>query len=113
MSETGQSIHLNELSPGLYHLVLDAAGAPVNAFGAAMIGELDSAVNRLYESENLQGLLISSAKSSFVVGADITEFGKPPQAPTLDLEWSLLAPPGPWARESARSGEDILRYLLL
>lgn len=74
MSETGQSIHLNELSPGLYHLVLDAAGAPVNAFGAAMIGELDSAVNRLYESENLQGLLISSAKSSFVVGADITEF---------------------------------------
>ncbi|MDO6460620.1 fatty acid oxidation complex subunit alpha FadB [Granulosicoccaceae sp. 1_MG-2023] len=74
MSETGTSIRLEELSPGLYNLVLDAADAPVNAFGARMIGELEAAVNQLYATEGLKGLLISSAKKSFVVGADITEF---------------------------------------
>jgi 3-hydroxyacyl-CoA dehydrogenase/enoyl-CoA hydratase/3-hydroxybutyryl-CoA epimerase/enoyl-CoA isomerase len=74
MSESAKSIQLNTLSPGLYHLVLDAAAAPVNAFGSQLIAELDAAVNALYEADDLKGLLISSAKSSFVVGADITEF---------------------------------------
>ena len=46
----------------------------VNKFNAATLQELRQAVDGLKSSEGLQGLLLSSGKDVFIVGADVTEF---------------------------------------
>lgn len=70
----GQCLKLNALDDGLYELCFDLAGERINKFNQATLAELGQALDLLYKADNLRGLLLSSAKSCFVVGADITEF---------------------------------------
>ncbi|MCB1754808.1 MAG: fatty acid oxidation complex subunit alpha FadB [Gammaproteobacteria bacterium] len=74
MSYAGQAITVQPLEPGLYQMQFDLPGASVNTFGAAVLAELSEALDVLEKTGDLRGLLISSAKKSFIVGADITEF---------------------------------------
>jgi 3-hydroxyacyl-CoA dehydrogenase/enoyl-CoA hydratase/3-hydroxybutyryl-CoA epimerase/enoyl-CoA isomerase len=55
------------------HLELDLKQESVNKVNALVLKELGEAI-RLIQSHPVQGLLMTSAKESFVVGADITEF---------------------------------------
>ncbi|QFT85875.1 Fatty acid oxidation complex subunit alpha [Halomonas sp. THAF12] len=55
-------------------LTLDHRDESVNTLSSAVVGELAEAVEALGVDSGLRGLILTSAKEAFVVGADITEF---------------------------------------
>jgi 3-hydroxyacyl-CoA dehydrogenase/enoyl-CoA hydratase/3-hydroxybutyryl-CoA epimerase/enoyl-CoA isomerase len=59
---------------GLAELVFDLAGESVNKFNVATLEELDQALTALTQTPGIKGLVLTSAKPVFIVGADITEF---------------------------------------
>ncbi|KNY22389.1 3-hydroxyacyl-CoA dehydrogenase [Methylobacterium sp. ARG-1] len=63
--------------------VLTLANPPVNALGAALRGALDEALARAEADEAVRAIVLAAEGKVFVGGADISEFGKPPQAPSL------------------------------
>ncbi|KST61052.1 3-hydroxyacyl-CoA dehydrogenase [Methylobacterium sp. GXS13] len=63
--------------------VLTLANPPVNALGAALRGALDAALARAEADESVRAVVLAAEGKVFVGGADISEFGKPPQAPSL------------------------------
>ncbi len=69
----GKSIHCEWLDDGLAELVFEAEGS-VNKFDEATLAEFRATVDALRQAEGLRGVLVSSAKSGFIVGADVTEF---------------------------------------
>ncbi len=56
-------------------LCFDREGESINKFDARTVRELGEAGVALAAAEDLQGLIVTSAKDVFIVGADITEFG--------------------------------------
>lgn len=74
MSYAGKAIQIKLLESGLYQMQFDLAGSDVNTFGSSVLAELSEALDKLEEIPDLQGLLVTSAKKAFIVGADITEF---------------------------------------
>ena len=74
MTYAGQFVQVT-VSDNIASLVFDAKDASVNVFNRATLFELRDAVAALEEVDGVQGLLVSSAKDAFIVGADITEFG--------------------------------------
>lgn len=66
-------VRLEEMENGLYRLVLDASDSRMNILSKAATAALGQAVEQL-PLQSIRGLLITSAKDSFVAGADITEF---------------------------------------
>lgn len=73
MIYTGKALSVDVLPSGTAHLIFDLQGSSVNKFDQNTLRELQEAVAAL-QSADISGLIISSAKSSFIVGADITEF---------------------------------------
>ncbi|WP_342805347.1 fatty acid oxidation complex subunit alpha FadB [Alteromonas sp. M12] len=69
----GKSLCAKLLENGLAELVFDAQGS-VNKFDQQTVNELDQATQALAKNSDIKGLLVRSAKSTFIVGADITEF---------------------------------------
>ena len=70
---------------------------PVNASSHAVRAGIASAISQTNENQTVKAVLLRCAGSTFVAGADISEFGKPPQAPTLpnvinDIEHARI----PW-----------------
>ena len=70
----GKALEVKALSDGNAELILDLQGEAVNKLSTVVIQELEAAVAALQKESGLKGLLISSAKEAFIVGADITEF---------------------------------------
>jgi 3-hydroxyacyl-CoA dehydrogenase/enoyl-CoA hydratase/3-hydroxybutyryl-CoA epimerase/enoyl-CoA isomerase len=66
-------VRLEEIENGLFNLVLDFPGAPLNVLSRAATASLAEVVKQL-SNHSIRGLLVTSAKRSFVAGADITEF---------------------------------------
>lgn len=56
---------------------------PVNATSHTVRAGLAEALSQTNENHSLRAVLITCEGATFVAGADINEFGKPPQAPTL------------------------------
>ena len=54
-------------------LILDVEGAHANVLSHAVLDELDQLLTTL-AAKSLDGVILRSAKSSFIVGADVTEF---------------------------------------
>src|SRR4030066_273380 len=54
-------------------LALDVEGASANALSHGVLDELDQLITML-AAKSLDGVILRSAKSSFIVGADVTEF---------------------------------------
>lgn len=69
----GKGIRVEALDNGLAEMVFDLQDESVNKFNQATLNELGEATEVLAASD-VTGLLVSSAKDSFIVGADITEF---------------------------------------
>ena len=72
----GQSLQLRALEDGIVELCFDRKGESVNKFDAPTLGELNEATKHLLEHKDLRGVLVTSGKDVFIVGADITEFPK-------------------------------------
>ncbi len=75
MIYSGKAISVRILDKGIAELTFDLQGESINKFNALTIDELRQAGEALAAAEGVEGLLVSSAKDSFIVGADITEFG--------------------------------------
>jgi 3-hydroxyacyl-CoA dehydrogenase/enoyl-CoA hydratase/3-hydroxybutyryl-CoA epimerase/enoyl-CoA isomerase len=69
----GKSLSVTMTDGGIAELVFDAPGS-VNKFDQQTISELDQASAAIRDNSSIKGVLVRSAKSSFIVGADITEF---------------------------------------
>ena len=70
----GSHVQLEALADGIIELRFDAQDAKVNILSQAALLELRSAVDELKQHADLKGLILASAKDSFILGADITEF---------------------------------------
>lgn len=64
-------------------LVATVDNPPVNALGVAVRAGLKAAIEAAEADSTVQAVLIVGAGRAFIAGADIREFGKPPQAPSL------------------------------
>lgn len=70
----GKAIQLKALENGLAELQFDLKDESVNKFNALTLNELNQALDAVEKAPGLKGLLLTSAKNVFVVGADIMEF---------------------------------------
>ena len=72
----GQAIRTSvfDTQGGLAELQFNLKDDSVNKFNATTLKELREAVDTLKKSEGVKGLLLTSAKDVFIVGADVTEF---------------------------------------
>ena len=69
----GSALSVELLPSGVAKLQFDLTGSSVNKFNRHTLEELRHAVELLAKSD-AKGLVFTSAKSGFIVGADITEF---------------------------------------
>ena len=72
----GQALRAQFIDEGIAELCFDLAGESVNKFNRLTLAELGEACAALAATPGLQGVVVSSAKNVFIVGADITEFGE-------------------------------------
>jgi len=90
MAEIGQALSLKRLDDGIVELCFDRQGESVNKFDRLTLAELAAAAAELKNDGGLKGLLVTSAKPVFIVGADILEFGENFAQPAEKiLEWGL------------------------
>ncbi len=66
---------------GIAVLTLD--NPPVNALGHALRAPLFEALGEMNADDAVQAIVIACAGRTFIAGADISEFGKPPKEPSL------------------------------
>lgn len=71
----GKAISLARLQGGIAELIFDLQGESVNKFNLQAVSELEQVLTLLEQANDIKGLLITSAKDVFIVGADILEFG--------------------------------------
>jgi 3-hydroxyacyl-CoA dehydrogenase len=57
---------------------------PVNALSAAVRGGILDGIKAAIADPAIKGIVLTCAGRTFIAGADITEFGKPPKAPALN-----------------------------
>ena len=87
----GETLSLDWLEDGIAELVFDAPGS-VNKLDTQTVASLGDALTVLEQQPQLRGLLLSSRKSAFIVGADITEFLSLFAAPAEKLtQWLAFA----------------------
>ena len=73
MIYSGKALSVDVLPSGIANLVFDLEGSSVNKFDQETLAELQQAIAALQKAD-VPGLVLSSAKKTFIVGADITEF---------------------------------------
>jgi len=58
---------------GIVTLTIDVPDRPMNVLTPAFMAELDEAIDRIVADDSARGAVITSAKSSFIAGADLKE----------------------------------------
>lgn len=71
----GKTLRAQALSNGVVELIFDREDDVINKFDQATLQELRAAIAAIGADTSVKGLLVTSAKSVFIVGADIKEFG--------------------------------------
>ncbi|MCP4954597.1 fatty acid oxidation complex subunit alpha FadB [Photobacterium aquimaris] len=69
----GETVSVNYLEDGIAEVIFDAP-SPVNKFDLATLESFNLALDALYQQPKLNGVILRSTKTAFIVGADITEF---------------------------------------
>src|ERR1700757_3612149 len=88
----GQSIRVTKQGNGVAELCFDRSGDSINKFDARTVQELGEAAAAIQKDGGVKGLLVTSAKDVFIVGADITEFGKNFGQPEEEIaKWAFEA----------------------
>ncbi len=75
MLYSGPAFSVDTLGDGIVELKFDLAGESVNKLNRTAIEDLDAAVKAIAGDRSVKGVVLTSGKAVFVVGADITEFG--------------------------------------
>ncbi len=68
------ALSVKRLDGDIAELNFDLQGESVNKFDQRTVASLTAALNALEAESGIKGLLVTSGKSVFIVGADITEF---------------------------------------
>ena len=77
--------------------IVTLSNPPVNALNHAIREGLAQAIARIEADPMIRGAVLGGAGGSFIAGADIREFGQPPQDPSLpDVVRMLDAATKPW-----------------
>ena len=75
MIYSGKAITVKTIDDGIAELCFDLKDDSVNKFNALTVGELQEATAAIAADSSLKGVVVTSGKPVFIVGADITEFG--------------------------------------
>lgn len=70
----GNTLSLKTLDDAVVEMSFDLQGESVNKFNRQTVRELSEALDILEQRHDLAGLVITSAKPAFMVGADVNEF---------------------------------------
>jgi 3-hydroxyacyl-CoA dehydrogenase/enoyl-CoA hydratase/3-hydroxybutyryl-CoA epimerase/enoyl-CoA isomerase len=70
----GKAVTVSALEAGVVELKFDLKGESVNKFNSLTLNELRQAVDAIKADSSIKGVIVSSGKDVFIVGADITEF---------------------------------------
>ncbi|MCZ6554093.1 MAG: enoyl-CoA hydratase-related protein, partial [SAR324 cluster bacterium] len=70
----GEALRCEMAEDGIAELHLDLQGESVNKFNRLTLQDLSAALERLEQADDVKGLLVTSGKGVFSVGADINEF---------------------------------------
>jgi len=70
----GQSLRCDMLDNGIAEVTFDNKNESVNKFDKATLAELKAVIEALNSADGIRGAIVTSPKSVFIVGADITEF---------------------------------------
>ncbi len=70
----GKAITVKTLESGIVELNFDLKGESVNKFNRLTLTELRAAVDAIKANNDVKGVIVTSGKDVFIVGADITEF---------------------------------------
>ncbi|MEL6208911.1 MAG: enoyl-CoA hydratase-related protein, partial [Pseudomonadota bacterium] len=71
----GQSLRCSRLDGDIAELCFDRQDEAINKFDRQTLTELAEVAKALGGDDSIKGLVVTSAKSGFIVGADIMEFG--------------------------------------
>ncbi|MGB5102719.1 MAG: fatty acid oxidation complex subunit alpha FadB [Steroidobacteraceae bacterium] len=74
MLYTGPAFSAAALGDGIVELKFDLTGDSVNKLNAAALKDLDAATHAIAQAPGVKGLVLTSGKPVFIVGADVTEF---------------------------------------
>jgi 3-hydroxyacyl-CoA dehydrogenase/enoyl-CoA hydratase/3-hydroxybutyryl-CoA epimerase len=99
------SIHFDQDQTGIVTFTLDQADSRANLLGDVLQQALNAAMTRLKETDNLTGVIITSAKKDFIAGADITKmYGihDPVEAAQMVEEFKH------WARQLETLGKPVV-----
>lgn len=92
MIYSGKAVTATLLDDGIAELKFDLQGESVNKFNRETIEELAQAAAALKADGNVKGLIVTSGKGVFIVGADITEFTDMFKLPEDEIAgWCLSA----------------------
>ena len=69
-----QAFKVLPLAEGIVELRFDLEGSSVNKFSHSAIADLARALEAISQDTSIKGLVLTSGKEAFIVGADITEF---------------------------------------
>ena len=72
---SGKALSVQMLDNGIAELKFDLEGESVNKFNRLTVEEFSQALDAIEKAGDIKGLLLTSGKGVFIVGADITEFG--------------------------------------
>ena len=75
MLYSGPAFSATALGDGLVELKFDLAGESVNKLSQAALRDFDAATQAIAKDASVKGVIVTSGKSVFIVGADVTEFG--------------------------------------
>ena len=75
MLYSGPAFSVTALGDGIVELKFDLAGESVNKLNQAALQDFDAATQAIAKDESVKGVVVTSGKDVFIVGADITEFG--------------------------------------
>ena len=81
----GKAITVKALESGIVELKFDLKGESVNKFNRLTLNELRQAVDTIKADASVKGVIVSSGKDVFIVGADITEFVENFKLPDAEL----------------------------
>ncbi|QAX82038.1 fatty acid oxidation complex subunit alpha FadB [Candidatus Pseudomonas adelgestsugas] len=86
----GKAITVKTLESGVVELKFDLKGESVNKFNSLTINELRQAIDIIKADASVRGVIVSSGKDVFVVGADITAFTSNFKLPYAELKADYL-----------------------
>ncbi|MES2673614.1 MAG: fatty acid oxidation complex subunit alpha FadB [Pseudomonadota bacterium] len=71
----GKTLSLVKHADAIAEIIFDLQGESVNKFNLLAVAELEQVLSLLEQATDIKGLLVTSAKDVFIVGADVMEFG--------------------------------------